>query len=74
MASNDSRSDAEVPHVLYHNFWSSCSLMARFSIAASLDASPRDPFIHTEQQIDIQHGGQLAEDFICNVNPKGQVR
>ena len=61
-------------YILYHNFWSSCSLMVRFSLAASRVAHPGVSFPYVEQEIDIQHGAQNDEFYVCRVNSKGQVR
>ncbi|CAM1500407.1 Fc.00g095690.m01.CDS01 [Cosmosporella sp. VM-42] len=63
----------EEPYTLYHNLWSSCSLMVRFSIAASSDASSQATCRFVEREVDIQHGAQIDEYFMCSVNPKGQV-
>ena len=59
-------------YTLYHNNWSVCSLMARLTL--ELAGRSNNSFPHVEQiPIDIQHGGQLEEYYLCDVNPKGTV-
>lgn len=58
---------------LFYNDYSICSIMVRFTIAAARH-SQRGHTAIDEQVIDIQHGGQLSEFYLCEVNPKGTVR
>ncbi len=46
--------------------------MVRFTIAAARQ-SQVDQLAIDEQIVDIQHGGQLTEYYLCDVNPKGTV-
>ena len=60
--------------VLYHNYWSICSIQTRYIWA--LRGSPKDtasdiPLV--EKAIDIQGGEQLSEECLCEINPKGEV-
>lgn len=48
--------------------------MLRFSLFLSKDAKDATPIPYKETEIDIQHGAQVNEFFMCEVNPKGQVR
>ncbi len=58
---------------LYYNDYSICSIMVRYTITSC--AQLHGPsFNLSEHPVDIQHGGQLAESYLCEVNPKGTVR
>lgn len=57
---------------LFFNNYSICSIMVRFTIAAARQ-SQVDQLAIDEQIVDIQHGGQLTEYYLCDVNPKGTV-
>jgi glutathione S-transferase len=59
------------PFTLYHNYWSSCSLMVRLALELGKQ-NPKVPVVL--KAIDIQHGGQLEESFIADVNRMGTVR
>lgn len=63
---------AEEPYILYHNHYSLCSLMVRFTLALCKEQGDW-PLTVEEHKINIQHGGQLSEDYLCNVNPNGTV-
>ena len=59
-------------YTLYYNQFSVCSLMVRLTLefARHID----DSFPHVEEiPVDIQHSGQLEEQYLCDVNPKGTV-
>ena len=58
---------------LYYNDYSICSIMVRYTIACCKELKGPG-FVLSEQPVDIQHGGQLAESYLCEVNPKGTVR
>jgi hypothetical protein len=63
------------PYMLYHHPSSVCSLMVRYTWA--LRGAPRSPSMEMEmdeQMIDIFHTAQLEENFLCEINPQGQVR
>ena len=63
-----------ITHTLYHNKFSVCSLMVRYTIA--LRGPPQDassPILVREQDVDIFHEEQLSEHFLCEINAKGQV-
>jgi hypothetical protein len=65
---------ANITHTLYHNKFSICSLMVRYTIA--LRGPPHDAssqILIREQDIDIFHEEQLSEQFLCEINAKGQV-
>jgi hypothetical protein len=60
--------------VLWHNTYSICSIMVRYTI--KLRGTPRSPaseMTFEEREVDIFHDEQLEESFFCEVNPKGQV-
>jgi hypothetical protein len=62
-------------YTLYHHPYSICSIMVRYTLA--LRGSPKDPSSQinvTEKVVDIFHEAQLEEDFLLNINAKGQVR
>lgn len=73
LSKTDNMDPKAEPYTLYHNFWSSCSLMLRLSLFLSQGPGSSEPVSFKETEIDIQHGGQIDEDFMCNVNPRGQV-
>ncbi len=62
-------------YTLFYNDYSICSVMVRFTIALcrQLEGGKQRPEI-VENSVDIQHGGQLVESYLCEVNPKGTVR
>ncbi|KAJ4535526.1 hypothetical protein HRR80_006004 [Exophiala dermatitidis] len=61
------------PYTLYYNDYSICSIMVRYTISLC-ERLRKDCPIQIEQRvIDIQHGGQLTEFYLCEVNPKGTV-
>lgn len=62
------------PFTLYHNFWSSCALMVRLTLELGTQPPnvPKVPVVLKE--IDIQHGGQLEEFYMSEINPMGTVR
>jgi hypothetical protein len=65
---------ASILHTLYHNKFSVCSLMVRYTIA--LRGPPQDassPILIRDQDMDIFHEEQLSEHFLCEINAKGQV-
>jgi hypothetical protein len=59
---------------LYHHKFSICSIMVRYTIA--IRGPPKDEsssILIEEQEHDIFHEEQLTEQFLCGINPKGQV-
>jgi hypothetical protein len=74
MATKSASNDQNTPYVLYHNTYSICSLMVRYTLAVrGTPHSPAAAITVDEQMVDIFHEAQLDEDFLLNVNPKGQV-
>jgi hypothetical protein len=62
-------------HTLYHNYFSICSIMVRYTVA--IRGAPKDTeseILIEEQAVDIFHEEQLSEHFLCDINPLGQVR
>lgn len=62
-------------YTLYHHPYSICSIMVRYTLA--LRGPSKDPSSKidvTEKVVDIFNSAQLEEDFLVNINPKGQVR
>lgn len=62
-------------HTLYHNQFSVCSIMVRYT--AAIRGVPKDTeseILIEEQAVDIFHEEQLSEHFLCEINPLGQVR
>jgi hypothetical protein len=65
---------ASITRTLYHNKFSVCSIMVRYTIA--LRGPPQDassPILAREQDVDIFYEEQLSEHFLCEINAKGQV-
>ena len=60
-------------YTLFYNDYSICSIMTRFTIAVTRHLQGEELDIE-EKVVDIQHGGQLSEYYLCDVNPKGTVR
>jgi hypothetical protein len=61
-------------YTLYYFPYSICSIMVRYTIA--LRGPPRDEasaMSVTERVLDITAGEQTKEEYLCEVNPKGQV-
>ena len=49
--------------------------MVRYTLALAGEPAEEASRIDVvEKVVDILHGAQLDEDFLCEVNPKGQVR
>jgi glutathione S-transferase len=68
------RSDGQVSAILYHHPYSICSIMVRYTLA--IRGAPKDAsaaIVVEEQEVDIYHGAQLKEQYLCEVNSKGQV-
>lgn len=57
---------------LYCHYYSLCSVMVRFSNALARPF-PDERLQMDEHIVDIQHGGQLTEDYLCDINPLGTV-
>ena len=69
-----STKEIDEPYTLYYNDYSLCSLMVRLTLAFCNDGNKEvEPLDVREQPVDIQHGGQLEEEYLCDVNPKGTV-
>jgi hypothetical protein len=69
------QSGHKAPYVLYHHPYSICSIMVRYALA--LRGEPKaasDEMVVEERVVEIFKGEQLTEHFLCEVNPKGQVR
>lgn len=61
-------------HTLYHNPWSVCSIMVRQTIAIrGLPQNAASELSIKEEVVDIFHGEQLTERYLCEINPEGQV-
>jgi hypothetical protein len=74
MATKSASNDQNTPYILYHNTYSMCSLMVRYTLAVrGAPHSPAAAMTVDEQMLDIFHEAQFDEDFLLNVNPKGQV-
>jgi hypothetical protein len=63
----------EEPYKLFYNDYSICSVMVRYTIALSRRL-PGEQLNIEEIPVNIQHGGQLTEYYLCEVNPRGTVR
>ncbi|KAL2426902.1 hypothetical protein ABEF95_002157 [Exophiala dermatitidis] len=61
------------PYTLYYNDYSICSIMVRYTISLCERLRKDRPIPIEQRVIDIQHGGQLTEFYLCDVNPKGTV-
>ena len=48
--------------------------MVRLTLLAAKTHPQKQGITYREQEVDIQHGSQMEEWFLCDVNPKGQVR
>lgn len=67
-------SSQKKPYIPYHNPFSICSLMGRYTLA--IRGEPKDAaseVVVDEHEVDIFREAQLEEKFLCEVNPKGQV-
>lgn len=64
---------AEDDLTLFYNDYSICSIMVRYTIAVGRHCHQQNQVNIIERPIDIQHGGQLAEYYLCDVNPRGTV-
>jgi hypothetical protein len=73
MASVD-KAPKGIPYTLYYSRYSICSLMMRWlclvrgdpkDAASAMDITPKE--------IDIFGEEQFSEDYLCEVNPNGQV-
>lgn len=63
------------PYVLFHHAYSICSIMVRYTLALrGIARDPADEITVEEHVVEIFQGAQLSEEFLCYVNPKGQVR
>ncbi|KAH8814838.1 hypothetical protein F5884DRAFT_841009 [Xylogone sp. PMI_703] len=61
-------------YILYHNHYSLCSLMVRFTLALCKEQGEREGSLRVEEhEVNIQNGGQLSEYYLCDVNPYGTV-
>lgn len=61
-------------YVLHYDIYSICSSMVRLTFELrGVPRSQDDEMILEERWVDITVGKQLEEDFLVNVNPKGQV-
>lgn len=61
-------------YTLYYNRWSICSHMVRLTMA--FKGQPKDggsPMIVEEREVDIWKGEQVTEEYLTEINPKGQV-
>ena len=61
-------------YTLYHFPSSICSIMVRYTLAVR--GPPRDEesaMAVAEKIINITRDEQLTEEFLCDINPKGQV-
>jgi hypothetical protein len=73
--SNAHHEAGEQPCILYHHPQSICSLMVRYTFALAGAPVPGDlPISLKLQEVDIFQNEQLEEFYLCNINPKGQVR
>ena len=73
MATKSTSNDQNTPYVLYHNTYSICSPMVRYTLAVR--GAPHNPaaaMTVDEQMVVIFHGAQLDEDFLLSVNPKSE--
>jgi hypothetical protein len=59
-------------YTLFYNDYSICSIMVRYTIALCRRL-PGEQLEIAETPVDIQHGGQLTEHYLCEVNPRGTV-
>ena len=61
-------------HTLYHNIYSICSIMVRYSIAVRGEPKDQEHEIRIhEEQIDFQNKEQLTEHYLCDINAAGEV-
>jgi hypothetical protein len=74
MASTSVANGPDAPYVLYHNIWSICSTMVRYTLAVrGAPSNSAEAMVIQEQEVDIYNNAQLEEHFLLQVNPKGQV-
>lgn len=66
---------AQPTHVLYHNYFSICSIMARYTYALRGEPKSANDDIRLEQKsIELPKGEQLTEHYLCDINPAGEVK
>ena len=56
---------AEEDLTLFYNDYSICSIMVRYTVAVGRDSRTQKQVNIIEHPINIQHGGQLAEFYLC---------
>ena len=60
---------------LYYNHYSICALMTRLTYRyRGKPAAPERAIVVDEKDVNIFVGDQLSEHFLCDLNPKGEVR
>jgi hypothetical protein len=75
MTTKPAANGQDAPYVLYHNPYSICSIMVRYTLAVR--GAPQNPpamMAVEEQEVDIYNGAQLDQHFLLEVNAQGQVR
>ena len=67
-------SNTQRPYTLYHDYYSICSLQVRYTFA--LRGAQKDTASQMEMrelELDLMTKGQLKEEYLCDINPAGQV-
>ncbi len=66
---------SKMSYTLYYHPYSICSIMVRYTLAlrgppkaGSPDVTVREEVVDINDSLD-----QLTENYLCNINPKGQV-
>lgn len=63
------------PCILYYDRRSICSSMVRYTFArAGAPSQGSLPLSIELKEVQIYHGEQMSESYLCEINPKGQVR
>ena len=74
MASEANGNSKGTPYILYHNYYSICSIMMRYLMKVRGEpANAASRMDVKEELIDIFNEEQLSEEYLLKVNPNGQV-
>lgn len=64
----------EATYILYHDPVSICSVMVRYTLALRGKAKDEDASLHVQERLcSLKNRDHLTEEFLCDVNPKGEV-
>ena len=68
-------SNSQELYTLYHDYYSICSLQVRYTFALRGPSKDNASQIEMkEAELDLTTKGHLKEEYLCEINPAGQVR